>query len=345
MKVTLIEPQAPEWSATLAATAHDVYHLPEYVSLSAKHDGGVPRALLAEDEQGRRLLLPLVIREIDGGRTDATSPYGYPGPLVVGTGDPGFVAEAMAESAQHLGTEGVVSAFVRLHPLLPVEGLGEPWTVVYHGETVVMDLSEPTEELWRQTRSSHRRHVNKAMRQDHVFQMDAGADDDPAFRDLYRATMARHQAASYYFFDDDYFDALREFLGDRYHIATVRIDGVVAAAALFTETCGFVEFLLSGHDDTYARSAPTIFLIHGARSWAKAKGYRWLHLGGGFGARADGLFGFKAGFSGATRPYHTMRIVLDPGAYRELSAEAGADVDPEDTSGYFPAYRLSAPTA
>jgi hypothetical protein len=55
---------------------------------------GRPRAPYVTD--GRRtMLLPLVIRGIRDGGFDATSPYGYPGPVGTGTDDPTFLRVAL----------------------------------------------------------------------------------------------------------------------------------------------------------------------------------------------------------------------------------------------------------
>src|SRR5919197_1209331 len=88
MRVDLLTPDNPRWPAILRAVPHDVYHFPGYVSAAARHEGGEPYAFVAEDD-GCRLLIPLLVRPIDpliaGQRAplyDATSPYGYPGPLL-----------------------------------------------------------------------------------------------------------------------------------------------------------------------------------------------------------------------------------------------------------------------
>jgi hypothetical protein len=44
-----IGPADPGWSALLERVRHDVYHLPEYVALSAGWEGGEPLAFFAED--------------------------------------------------------------------------------------------------------------------------------------------------------------------------------------------------------------------------------------------------------------------------------------------------------
>ncbi len=70
MKARLIDVDAPEWRAVLATNAHDVYHLPGYAAVSARHDEGSAVAAYAEDA-GRRFLLPLIIRHVKPGYRDA----------------------------------------------------------------------------------------------------------------------------------------------------------------------------------------------------------------------------------------------------------------------------------
>ena len=179
----------------LRAARHDFYHLPAYVALCAAQEGGQPRALHVTDDE-RTMLLPLVIRRIPGGGFDATSPYGYPGPIGSGTDDPAFLRVALVAGLQVLREAGLVSAFVRLHPLLnplPPEGVG---TLVRHGETVSIDLTLPTDELWAQTRLNHRRDITRAVRLGYVARMDEEWRHLESFKRLYRATMARRSAAA-----------------------------------------------------------------------------------------------------------------------------------------------------
>src|SRR2546421_9843110 len=88
MRVDVLIPESPRWNEILGGVPHDVYHLPAYASASARHEGGEPYAFVAE-EDGCRLLLPLIVRSIDplivgqgSPLRDATSPYGYPGPVL-----------------------------------------------------------------------------------------------------------------------------------------------------------------------------------------------------------------------------------------------------------------------
>src|SRR4030095_16634763 len=102
--------------------------------------------------------------------SDATVPYGYPGLLVSGdrdmrgAGEP-FLDRALDALMASLHTRGVVSAFLRLHPLLPfdTEALRRFGSVVQSGETVAIDLTLREDTLWQQMLSNHRRDITKSL--------------------------------------------------------------------------------------------------------------------------------------------------------------------------------------
>ncbi len=341
MKSELLGIDASQWASFLADTRHDFYHLPGYVSLCAAQEGGEPAALMVS-EGGRALLLPLIIRPIPGGASDATSPYGYPGPLASGGDDPDFMRRALGHGIDLLRTTGVTSLFVRMHPLLgssPPAGIG---TALRGGDTVSVDLTLPTEELWRQTTSGHRNQINRALKSGREPRFDDAWVHFDDFKRLYRGTMRRVAADSFYFFDDGYFDRLRTALGDRLRLCVVHADGGVAAAALFVETCGIVQFHLAGSDPSFAREGLTKLMLHFVRSWAKDRGDLVLHLGGGLGDAEDPLLKFKAGFSPLRHPYHTIRVIIDEGEYDRLVRRRAAALRVQLRPGYFPAYRAPA---
>lgn len=328
----------PRWASFLADARHDFYHLPAYVALCAVQEGGEARALLVATDR-RAMLLPLVVRPIPGGGHDATSPYGYPGPLLSAPDDPAFLQDALLEGVRLLESRGLVSLFVRFHPLLnavPPDGVGHR---VHGGDTVSVNLALTAEELWRQTRAGHRNEINHALRAGYAASFDEKWVHYDEFRRLYRATMMRVSAASYYLFDDAYFDGLRAALEDRLRLCVVKVDGAVAAAGLFVETCGLVQFHLSGSDPAYARERPTKLMLHFVRTWAKERGDRELHLGGGVGAGDDSLLHFKAGFSSLRYPFFTLRIVVNRAEYVQLVRSRDPFADPEALDDFFPLYR------
>lgn len=339
MKARLVDVASWECSALVEETPHDFYHLPAYVLLSAAHERGTARALLVEDGP-RKLYLPIIVRPIPNSmRADATSPYGYPGPLVGGTDDPSFTREALTAGVEALRDAGLVSLFVRFHPLLnPVvpDGVG---AVVGHGATISIDLHLRDSVIWDQMRRNHRRDILRATQRGLVARVDRSFDRYAEFRRLYRATMDRREATAYYYFDDEYFDQLRGALGDRLHLAVVEDGSTVAAAGLFVVTNGLVEYHLMGSDEAYGRGEPAKLMVHFIATWSRQRGSHSFHLGGGVGGADDSLLHFKAGFSPRRHPYHTLRVVLDEEEYGNLAAARDPTLDPGDLTGYFPAYR------
>jgi hypothetical protein len=339
VSVELIDAVSPKWSAFLTRAAHDFYHLPGYAALCARQEGGEARAICVQDGS-RMMLLPLVLRRLGDANSDASSPYGYPGPLMTGVGaDSEFLADALRHGMEELGAHGIVSLFVRFHPLLNRTPPADVGTVVRHGDTVAIDLSLPAELQWEQTRRNHRQQIAQAMATGSVFGVDTGPELRAAFKHMYRSTMSRVAANPYYVFDDAYFDSLESILGDQLHYAGVEVDGAIAAAAIFVDTCSIVQMHLVGHDGRVGRRWPTKLLFHGVRGWAKDHGARWLHLGGGRSAEVDSLFHFKAGFSPLRRPFHTLRAVILQEEYGRLIAARDQEERRRNLDGPFPEYR------
>jgi hypothetical protein len=339
-RAALLDPAAPEWAEALAHTGHDLYHEPDYVTLDAGLSAATPAAFWFADG-GRHLLMPLIVRDIPGaGRRDAASPYGYPGPVSnAAPDDTGFWRRACAALVATLRDEGLVTAFVRLHPLLPapLPVLGRYGTLVRHGETVSMDLTVSVEEMWRQTRSDHRNHINRARRAGTRVLFDDW-DRLDEWVAVYHDNMRRVGAGSYYFFTGAHLAALREAVGDRMHLAIAVEGDEVVGGNTFFEHDGIATGYVSSTRRARHRYADEL-LYDEVRRWCKQRGDTVFHLGGGKGGSCDSLFSYKAGFSPRRHPFHTWRVVADSGAYRRLVRERRPGADPADRSGMFPSYR------
>ena len=343
MKVELLRCDDPAWSAFLAAAPHDFYHLPAYVALEAEREGGEGAALHVADGD-RAVLLPLILRPIPGGPRDAISPYGFPGPLLRGSDDRAFIGDALTAALPTLRSEGIVTVFVRSHPLLDDPPPDRPGTLVYHGDTVAIDATLSDEEQWRNTRGDHRNHINRALRLGYRVVIDDECRYLPDFERLYVATMDRVAARDFYRFDTAYFGGLRAALGPHLKVVAALTGDLVAAAALIVETSGIVEYHLAANDALFMRDGAAKLMVHVVRAWAGERGDRFVHMGGGVGAADDPLLYFKVGFSPLRFRFHTLRIVADEPEYERLVRAADPAADPTDRSGFFPAYRGSTTT-
>jgi len=251
--------------------------------------------------------------------------------------DPVVVERLAAALWSGLHARGVVSAFLRWHPLIgvPHEALGPQASFVTHGEHVVVALDDLGEDPVSTFRENHRRNVRSLVRGGFELRDDE-PDDWEAFPRLYRRTMERADANSYYMFPDAYFEALRTELGGSTRlISVIAPDGRVAAATILF-VCGSVaQYHLSCTDDAHLSSAPVKLAFLGMMLRARELGATRLNLGSGLGGTRDSLFEFKAGFSGMRAPFESARVILDAERYAALSAGVRAP------DGYFPAYRYA----
>ncbi|HEU4349652.1 MAG TPA: GNAT family N-acetyltransferase [Actinoplanes sp.] len=336
-EAALLEPDDAAWADALTRVRHDVYHLPQYARLDARLSSGTPVAF-RYDDAGHALLLPLVLRTVpDTDLRDAVSPYGYPGPVSdAGPADTAFWSDAGRAMADLLCARGVVTAFVRLHPLLPAptEALAAVGTVVHHGQTVSVDLSLSPEEMWTQTHRTHRNQINKARRAGVEIVVDDW-DRLDEWIGTYHANMRRVGAADFYFFTPDHFHRLRAELGDRVHLAVALAGDELLGGNLFFEHDGIMHTHLQATRDGRTHWADKL-LYHEIRRWGRHRGNHVYHLGGGVGGAADSLFEYKAAFAAGRHDYHTWRVIADGAAVVKL---AGAAPAPDQMTGRFPPYR------
>jgi hypothetical protein len=324
-----ILPSDNRWKSLLLETKHDFYHLPCYLELASAYDHGEPKAFYTELASGR-LLIPLLIRKIPSeifpysGLLDATSPYGYPGPLFT-PGISTYDAEKGIRDFVQFGKKnGLVTTFLRLHPLLS-KNIFKMLTNDYrsiipvsHGSTVSIDLTLDTKELDSRLRKNHRRNIKKLYKMGFSSRFD-NWDDYSEFIDLYHQTMHRCEASSYYFFDREYFSRLRECLGTTLHLcAIISPDGDMASGGLNVTTDDIVQGHLNATADRYLSLAPSKLMFYETRNRAKLDGANIFHLGGGVGGGRDSLFYYKLGLGTHEHQFSTIGVIHDEKAYQTI---------------------------
>jgi hypothetical protein len=349
---TLKTDQAGRWTQVIQRCGnYDVYHLPEYHRLAEEQER-VEAVLFVCEVDAVTLAVPLLLRDIEGlpgisssAYRDATSVYGYPGPISNLQHPPEPVLRAFAHALQtYFESEGIVAAFSRLNPLYDQEAyLAQSGGLVRAmGPTVAIDLSLPPDEQRRQYRTNHKRDIKRAQREGVVCLHDRNWTHLDTFVDIYYDTMSRTNAADYYFFDRSYFARLRELLGDKLHLLVALKDQVVVSGLLVTCCNSIIQYHLGGTDRRYLDLASSKLLFDTVRSWGNEMDARIFHLGGGAGARRDGLFHFKAGFSRLEYQFKVWQMVVNEAVYRELvrQREFGSESGELEAAGdYFPAYR------
>lgn len=316
--------EAERWDeAVRAIPGWDVYWLSGYARFWARNGDGDPRLALLEQD-GARVAEVFLLRDIPGapGRKDIATPYGYGGPL-------GCHSEAFAtQFAAYCRAEGIVSGFVRYHPLLA----NAPPDAIPKGETVCLDLGAgPPED---RCKPEVRNRIRKAERAGLTVRLTPapGPEQLAKFISLYHQTMDRREATDFYHFPDDCFTGLADDLPGHLLLGEAVLDGAVAAAALFLYNGTYLHYHLGGSDERWLHLAPNNLLFVTAARWGRERGIRLMHLGGGV-RPGDSLSRFKGGFSPLRATFCVGQHIYDQAAYDELTAgQAGGN-------GYFPAYR------
>jgi len=354
-RVQFVTPEQPLWRTVLAATAHDVYHLPEYARLAEWTDGGEAGAFVYRDGAAT-VLWPVVVRALPAGLTrrealrDATGVYGYGSPA----SSPTATAEDLTAALTHIGEAarqmGIVSIFSRLHPLLSFEPARLPagCAIAFEGVTAGIDLWRDEAALWSALRHNHRRNVRRLQREGFQTVWNVWRRL-PDFVRLYRDTMERVGASGYYRFPEGYFHQLARELGSHTRFGLV-VDpqGAAVAGGLFFVRRGIVQYHLGATARSHLKVSPAKLLFWDAARRAAATGDRVLHLGGGNGREADSLLRFKKGFATDEYTFRTLRFVTSPPAYRALCERSGIVADRSatplpNTDGFFPDYRVAPP--
>jgi hypothetical protein len=297
---------AAEWDAL----GGDAYYRRAYVQSGCVLERGAP--LLLEHEGA---VFAAIRRQ---GPVDCITPYGYGGPTGAG-----FWPAYDEWAREH----GVVTTFVRFHPLLQNAG-------GIHTEELASTIGWRLDhDLLAEMHSKHRNVVRKGQA------AGLGMDDATGvgeFAPLYEETMRRAGADAFYFFPDEYWAAL-DGLGEGLARFDCFHDEEVVASALCLASPPWLHYHLGAASEAGRRLGATTFLLYEIARWAQERGYERFHLGGGVGGGRDSLHEFKRRFDpGGELPMAIGKAVHDAEAYSRLGGNPG------DLSGFFPAYRLSA---
>lgn len=347
----------PAWDRVIDQCAHDFYHRAAYHRLA--QESGEGRAVLAVVADGERLLAwPYLERAIEEtGSFDATSVYGYSGPVAsrsvasslaqrVDTASAKFLDAAWQVLGEHWSDARVVSVFTRFHPLLDNvqlaagfagHGLGPTPALHTLGRSVSMDLGVTDDERMAGYDKETRYEIRRAARLGLEVHVDKTFEHLGDLVQLYHQTMVRNGADERYLFSRHYFEQLVDGLGADAQLFVAKADGEVAGGLLCLRHGMFAHAHLTGIADRHIKLSPLKALLHHAAGEARRLGAQWLHLGAGRGGAEDSLFDFKRRIAPVEHEFVIGRWVVDGPAYDRLT--------PADAEGssFFPAYRAPRP--
>jgi len=315
-----------EWNRILRKVEmYDFYHTLSYHLLDRS---GEARMLVFE-EGDNCCALPLIFRKIPHTNwQDVTSVYGYAGWIRT----PFLFREDVFEIIEdYFIRERVVSAFSRLHPLVPGSDFFTKGSTVTISTTFAIDLALSFDQQFKSYSESVQREIKKNKGKFVILPVvdESGIND---FIKLYYNAMDRLNAASQYYFAPSYFYSLLQ--SDEYEsfIFLLKDGCEVAGGALFTVCNNIMQYHLGAVNEQYTRYSPLKLLIDEARIYGNKHHLSILHLGGGYGNKEDGLSVFKSRISTTKYPFKVWKWVVDEASYLELSGD-------RVNTPFFPAYR------
>ncbi len=360
MLLQVISTADSDWQVCLNDLAHDFYHLPGYLELEARKSNTIAEAIVIRDGD-RLFFLPYLIRDcyqllhtLNPGHEkiyDVISPYGYPGLLVNQAGQNiEFIKKCLNLTYDCWKQKNICAAFIRLHPIFndyidPAIADLDQFTVCHQGDVVICDLTIDTDWIWRQIRKGHRASIKKLRDAGFTVRMVNIEQYLDTFIDIYRETMNRVHAHQSYYYPREYFRELVEILADRVHLCAVETNGEIVSICMITEFNGIVQYYLSGSVTEYLQQAPTTMMLDYIIKWAKARNNKYFNLGGGLGGNKDSLYQFKAGFSNFSKPFMTIKSIVNHDFYDHLtqlkSQSSGMDIVEIQNTNFFPVYSLN----
>src|SRR5690606_23651256 len=109
------------------------------------------------------------------------------------------------------------------------------------------------------------------------------SDEIDAFADIYRETMRRVDANSYYFFSNEYFHRFLSASDYKNFLLLAYKEDEITAGAIFTATKTVMQYHLAGTREKFIQEAPMKLVLDEARMLGNEYRLQFLHLGGGVG--------------------------------------------------------------
>jgi hypothetical protein len=330
-----------DWDKVLAQFNNtDVYYAYPYGKLFEEKEQARLLGVYFE-YKASRLFYPFLLRSIaylPGNFYDIVTPYGYGGPLV--EGDPQVVEAFYQYFRLYCKDRNIITETIRFHPLLENhQYVKDLMTVPYIRKTTAVDLTQTLEEIRNGYTSSNKRNIKKAQKNGLVCrEAEKTSENISLFHSLYKETMDRNEATTFYYFDQVFFEKqLEDCSYSKAKLLFVWNENEVIAGAILLIGNPFAHYHLGASKTDYLSLRPNNLLFDFMVEISKGGGASILHLGGGY-AENDGLFAFKSSFTNGNHyDFYLGKKVYNDEVYEELNELAAQKYKLSES--YFPRYR------
>lgn len=343
--------EADQWNRIVKGfKQYDVYYLAEYTKAFRAHGDGEPMLFYYEDSNMKAINV-VMKRDIErdvrfqgkiprSSLFDLATPYGYGGFLLEGNVDDVSVHRLNTEYSDYCQQAGIVSEFVRFHPVLNnYENLEYMYDLTTLNETITMNL-QVKEDIWNNLSTNKKRWIKKLKNVGVEVYWGRNPELFDEFQEMYFMTMDKNQARDYYYFDRDFFNSICQDC--RYHamIFYAVYEGIKIGMVLVLHGNGQLHHHFSASHIGFQHLASTNLLMYEIALWGSENGYNTFHLGGGVGSSEDSLYKFKSGFNSKSKTVFSIgKKIFLHNQYKELLQKLRDEGNISETERFFPAYR------
>lgn len=331
--------------------SYDVYYLAEYVKAFEVHGDGKP-TLFYYKKNDFRAINVVIIRDIEKDENfsgqikekryyDMITPYGYGGFLLEGEATSEQLKELNEKYISKCRQQGIVSELVRFHPVLDNSmPLGEMYDIVELGKTITMEL-ESKSQVWSDIIGKNRNVIRKAIKSDVEIYWGRSKELLEEFKRLYKGTMDKDKAESYYYFNEEFFNSILNDLKYQSMIFYAVYEEEIISMSMILFANEQIHYHLSASNQKYQHLAPTNLLLYEAACWGCENDYTTFHLGGGLGSKEDSLYKFKRAFNRNSNSNFVIgKKIFNEEVYEELVEIRNREGEIDVESSFFPAYRI-----
>ena len=328
---------------------YDVYYLAEYTKAFQIHGDGEP-LLFYYEGSGIKAVNVVMKRDIafdkkfeneipSNTHFDITTPYGYGGFLIEGELTKDSLKLLNEEYSSICKKEGIISEFVRLHPVLKnSEKLGEIYDISELGKTITIELVSQNQ-IWSNLIAKNRNVIRKAKKSGVEVFWGRNPELMEKFIELYNETMDKDNAKDYYYFKKIFYTSVLEDLKYNSMIFYALYEEKIISMSMMLFSNDQMHYHLSASDKHFQHLAPTNLLLFEAACWGVENGYKTLHLGGGLGSQEDSLYKFKKAFNKESETNFSVgRKIFSKEKYNNL-VNINKKINSQEDKKYFPEYR------
>jgi len=267
---------------------------------------------------------------------DLETPYGYGG-FLSNTNNKEFLNEAFQNYKAYCNQQGIIAEFIRIHPFNKIPHYIDTDFNFYtlDRKVVVVDLTLDKDKRWETYNSKTRNILRKCEKNGLKV---AISDNLNLFKTLYKQTMIKNNANSFYFFGDNYFNKLFEM--DNVLLFEAELDSEVIAMSFMIFGDDISHYHLSANTELGMKYNANYYLLEKMFQNARQLGKKYFLLGGGrSNDENDSLFRFKKKFSNLLYDFYLGGIVFNTEKYKKLN-DIWISQNHNNNQNFFLKYRL-----